>query len=321
VKIRRPSPQAPQFRYYGYERLEDVDYSLPLRIVRAIKPELVKVKHNDKWWLEDYSLPKDEKAKWMDRLALTTDSVFNKHLRVIREQAWQEVQEFSIARWWFLRNRLQMNPYHSQIIEAAREGASVADLACGLGQDLRYLRDTGATGKMWAIDINPKIWKLGTQLFNDAPGPAEFIEADIVSRGYENPCGLHVLHDKIDIFLLNDYLSFLGREVVRYSLATIAYASKPGSKILGWAFGSDRLDHMGLHSTEIWGDGMRGVIHHPDAFREQTWKTLENETTTKWDLHLQLMEPEEFGFGTDELKLIWGSYPLKVLCFFATRLQ
>jgi SAM-dependent methyltransferase len=257
---------------------------------------------------------------WIEQLSLSTDDTLSKHLQSVRAQAWQEVQEHSIGRWWFLKNRLQMNPYYSDVIKLAREGASIADLACGFGQDSRWLCDDGATGKLYAVDLCLRMWELGLQLFHDTPGPAEFIHADIFTDS-ENPCGLHVLHNKVDIFLLNDFLSFLGNNLITSVLVTVVNASKPGSRIVGWMFGINDLDEMGLDSPRIWGDGMRGVIHHPDAFRQRTWKNLEDMTKTRWDLQLHILEPEEFGFDAGELGTIWKLFPLKVLCFMAIRLS
>jgi hypothetical protein len=129
------------------------------------------------------------------------------------------------------------------------------------------------------------MWRLGLKLFKDTPGPGNFIQADILTDSI-NPNGLKSLHNKVDIFLLNDYLSFLGTGLMESFFTTVTYASKVGSVIVGWLFANNELDYMGLYSPRIWGDGMREVIHHPDTFRQKTWHDMEERTKTKWDLQL-----------------------------------
>jgi hypothetical protein len=136
-----------------------------------------------------------------------------------------------------------------------------------------------------------------------------------------NPCSLHALHDKIDIFLLDDFLSFMGPGVAQAALQSIVYVSHTKSIIVGWMFGTDEIDEMGLASDRIWGDGSRGMIHHPVTFRQNTWPDLERITGTKWDLQLQLLEPEEFGLSSEDLRQIWKPSALKEFCFMATRIS
>jgi SAM-dependent methyltransferase len=321
LSFHRPDPRPPSFRYWGNSWIDDEAYSLPLRIVRAVNPNLIQVKHEEgKAWTDGWELTKADKEIWMGLLGFEAEKALLAHLTKIRQRAWQEVQEFSIGRWWFLQNRLMLSPYYPEIIKLARTGASIADLACGFGQESRWLRADGATGKIKAVDICPKMWELGLELFKDAPGPAEFIQADLISDDW-NPCGLHALHDEIDIFLLDDFLSFMGPGATEGTLQSIAYASKPKSIVIGWVFGTDQIDdELGLMTDRIWGDGARGMIHHPVTFRENTWSSMEKTTSTKWDLQLRLLEPEEFGFSSEDLAVIWRNPPLKILCFMATRI-
>jgi SAM-dependent methyltransferase len=321
LSFRRPYANSPTSRYLAPPWIDKHSYSLPLRLLRSISSRWCNVKIPRGYWLDNYTLTKDEKASWMDRLNFSTNDELKTHFQKVRHQSWQQVQEFSIARWWFLSNRLNLSPYYSSLIANAREGTSIADLACGFGQDCRFLRSDGATGKIYAIDICPKNWELGLQLFNDSPGPAEFIQADLYDDsnrgGSTNPCGLHALHDKVDIFLLNDFVSFFSEELVDSTLHTIARASKKGSRIIGWAFGSEQTD-----PTNVFPDLGHGMIYNLDFFRDVGWgpfSKLERSSKAKWDLQTQLLEPEEFGFSVEELETIWPAWPLKILCFMAIR--
>jgi hypothetical protein len=158
LSFHRPDPWPPSFRYWGNSWIDDEAYSLPLRLVRAVKPGLIQVKHSERGvWVDNHRLTTEDKTMWMKRLEIRTEKALETHLSTVRYEAWQQVQDYGIGRWWFLNNRLSMSPYYSKVIEMARSGASIAGLACGFGQELRWLRDDGATGNMWAVDICPKM--------------------------------------------------------------------------------------------------------------------------------------------------------------------
>jgi SAM-dependent methyltransferase len=318
----RPNPWPPTFLYSSTSWIDDEAYSLPLRLVRAVNPDLVRVKHEEgTGWTDGYELTKADKAIWMKLLGFEIEKVLLAHLTKIRELAWQEAQEISIGRWWFLQSRLILSPYYPEITKLARIGASIADLACGFGQESRWLRADDATGKIWAVDTCPKLWELSLELFKDAPGRAEFIQANLISDSL-NSCGLHALHDKIDIFLLDDFLSFMGPMAIEGILQSIAYASKPNLIVIGWVFGTNQIDDkLGLMWETIWGNGSQGMIHHPVTFRQETWSSLEKNTSTKWDLRLRLLEPEELGFFSKDLLIINWNPPLKILYFMALRIS
>jgi hypothetical protein len=46
-----------------------------------------------------------------------------------------------------------MTPYYESVLIEAKEGASILDVGCGLGQEPRHLRFAGAKGNMYAIDV------------------------------------------------------------------------------------------------------------------------------------------------------------------------
>lgn len=247
----------------------------------------------------------------------------------IRQEAWQIVQENSIARWWFLKNRLPKNPFYSTILGHLRNQATVLDVGCGFGQELRFLRNDGANGKMWTVDYFPKMWELGLKLSQDAPGPAIFIEADVI-HDYSNICPLHSLHERIDIYILNDYLSFLGKEIQEKPLQSIVQASRVGSKIIGLLFGTYECETITdpLHGspiplkldTNIWGGGLgRGVIMHPRAFQDITWKSVEQKLGTQRVVETRILSWEKAGLDASEMSIVWTGFSIEILFFIATR--
>lgn len=57
-------------------------------------------------------------------------------------------------------------------MNAGKEGKSILDLGCGLGQDLRQLRiESGAAAKLYATDADQEVWDLGLEMFDDGEKP------------------------------------------------------------------------------------------------------------------------------------------------------
>jgi 2-polyprenyl-3-methyl-5-hydroxy-6-metoxy-1,4-benzoquinol methylase len=54
-----------------------------------------------------------------------------------RDKAWSIYPYNCIGRWMFLRLRMSQHPLYSEVQRKVRDGASLLDIGCGLGQDLR----------------------------------------------------------------------------------------------------------------------------------------------------------------------------------------
>jgi SAM-dependent methyltransferase len=255
---------------------------------------------------------------------LADDILLKAHLHQIRLKAWQVTQEYGVARWWFLKSTIGHSPFYQQIAALVRHGASVADVACGMGQELRFLREDGATGDMWGIDIRSDIWDIGLELFKDSPGPGTFVHADLLNHlpmtvNEGNRWSLDSLNGKVDLFLMNEYPSFHRPSLFEFCFATVMSASKIGSRITGWVFGTNYYDENHLDVLEFCRGGM---VHHPKTFRNWIWRQSELVTGTRWDLDIKLVELEELGFGSGTRKVLldYDKVKLMGLCYMAKRI-
>jgi SAM-dependent methyltransferase len=324
--LQKPWPQNPTRRFLGYEWIDRTHWSIPLRIAKRYFPSLGRIRSDVPYWRDDYeSLNEPTLELWHDALDFK-ESELSRHFHQIRDDAWQIAQEFCIARWWFLRSVLTKNPYYPEILQLAKDGATVVDLGCGFGQELRWLRAGGATGNMYAIDVKEEMWNLGLQLFqDDSPDWATFRKLNIIDD-HSNRDPLNEFADKADVFLLNDVLSFFGPILIENVLHSIAQASRVGTKIIGWAVGQEGDEQMG---QRVFGNGSRGTIHNLTSFQEP-WKLIQNLTKSKWDVQAKLVPFEQLGFDKTDCEWFASSWfndtydgspmPLKGLCFSSTRI-
>lgn len=63
-----------------------------------------------------------------------------KHIEAIRNRVWAIAPYPCFGRGWFLQPALFGQDMWSEAVNAGKEGKSILDLGCGLGQDLRQLR-------------------------------------------------------------------------------------------------------------------------------------------------------------------------------------
>jgi ubiquinone/menaquinone biosynthesis C-methylase UbiE len=211
--------------------------------------------------------------------------------------------------WWFLQNNLILSPYYEEIIKLAQNGASVADLACGFGQDLRWLRKDGATGPMYAIDAVEQMWSLGLRLFGDAKvSPATFYPTNLLDH---EPSLLKQLDGKLDIILFNDFLYLTEQHFPEKFLQRLARISKIGTRITGWTFGSPSGEGKQLEWYQT---------YDAEAFKF-LWVHVWLQTQTKWDVDTSLMDLKDTKLECGDWEWTGCPQPVMVMWFMATRLE
>lgn len=272
------------------------------------------------WWCASYDhVDGSTLQEWSERTGLAGDDL-RAFLHTIRDDAWQLFPDYSVGRWWFLKSVMANNPFYDEVKSLAQTGATVIDLACGLGQELRQIRNDGATGWLYAVDKSGEMWKLGILLFQDISlSWASFVELDVMENGsmyngFPSDTALP------EVYLLNDFLSFLDPAMILYSLREIGHASTIGAKVIGWAVGQE--------GDDAYGTGARGVIHNPRTFRA-AWDDSGFAANVRWEVRTCLLDFEQLGFSSADCDWFAGtffrdcragiSFELKALCFLATR--
>jgi len=241
----------PMYRYRSYNvlRLADPDPCWLRDMLWLIRPSLSRIPIATKYWRAKIpAIDAETDWFWIEQTGIKGEDELNRHLHAIRDAAWQVVQEFSIARWWFLRSIITNTSFYSEVIDLARNGATIVYLGCGFGQELRRLWADGATGELYGVDVREAIWDLGLQLFNQTDEEewttGKFRKATILSTysqensdNYKNT--LVEFAGKAEVFLLNDVMSFWGSDNMCSVIDSIERVSKVGTRIIGWLVGQE----------------------------------------------------------------------------------
>ena len=191
-------------------------------------------------------------------------------------------------------------PGYQEAVARVKDDASVLDVGCGFGQDLRYMAADGApTANMYASDIVPTLWDLSYDLFRDTDRmKARFIPADILDPA--SP--LMELRGKMDILVVSLIFHLFDWEGQVKAGNNMVALSRPGTLLIGRQIGNSIGMAIPITTTasgEVGGVGSHTrFFHNPETWQEM-WRRIQRETGTEWEVESSLHLLKEWG-GQDE---------------------
>ncbi len=212
-----------------------------------------------------------------------------------------------IGEWLFLLPSISAFPNYHVILSRVKDSATVLDLGCSMGQDLRRLTADGAPSEnMYASDLHPQLWDIGYDLFRDRDTmKAHFIEADI----FDSNSPLQTLHGKIDIIIACQFLHLFSWKGQLDALKKVVEMSRPGACLIGYQIGRENP----LEVQRPWGVM---YYHDVDSFNK-LWREVARETDTNWKLEAELVSLTQWGMEKEDFE--WMSADSRGLNFVVTR--
>lgn len=192
--------------------------------------------------------------------------------------------------------------YRSVVEKAQSKGATILDVGCCLGQNLRMLATEGVpTENMHATDLKSELWELGFELFGDRDKmKAIFVEADLLHLDADSK--LHQLRGKIDVIIACLFLHLFDWDKQAMAIKSFVELSRLGTMVAGRSRGSKRA----LIFQRPWGNSF---VHDVNTFKE-IWRLVGIETGTAWAVDVVLVELQDSSTldgGADQRKL---TFPL-----------
>ncbi|MCJ1400977.1 hypothetical protein MMC11_004188 [Xylographa trunciseda] len=267
---------------------------------------------SSKWYDPEIGarLPPSARSFYLSYSGISDDKL-DAHLHSIRERAWNTKPYPCLGQWAFLSPRISRSPAYTEILAKVKGGASILDLGCCLGQDLRFLAAEGApTDEMYASDLVPEFWNLGYELFRDkGKFKARFYNADIFDR----ESSLQALDGRMDIVYLGAFLHLFDWNQQLEALKAVIKLSKVGTIVAGRQIGHVRGTEI---STSSKNDTKTYFLHNPETMA-RLWVEAEQQTGTKWTVRAstELMAR----IHPEKRDSVWMGHDARALSFEAVR--
>lgn len=259
------------------------------------------------------------------------------HIHTIRGRVWALAPYPCIGRGWFLLpggvSGLWVWP---DVVEAARDGQTILDLGCGLGQDLRRLqaeaigdgnKETPTTKlNLYASDVRREMWDMGCELFRDKNGngkqqpvAAKFLCADARRVRLDGRPGasfgeggrLEEIRGRVDVVMMSQLLDlFFWHDQLAVG-RTIVELSRVGTKVVGCTFG---VVEGGAGEVQREGDlGLLRMYHDVHSFGTLWWDIGES-TGTSWKVEVKEVEFDQWGYDGDDIAWLKEPSPKGLKC-------
>ena len=184
--------------------------------------------------------------------------------------------------------------YYRDIVSRLQDSASILDLGCCFGQDLRYMAADGApTQNMYASDVTEDLWDIGFEMYRDTGRmKARFLIADIL-----DPNSSHTeLRGKIDVLLVNQVFHLFDWDKQIQAGKNMVSLSRPGTWLVGYHIGSVIGRAVPVKATTGGSTGSAGsntrFLHSQDTWQD-IWRHIGEETGTEWVVESSIHELKE----------------------------
>ncbi|CAE7207007.1 hypothetical protein P3342_011292 [Pyrenophora teres f. teres] len=194
------------------------------------------------------------------------------HVVKVREEAWAIHPFPCIGRFLFLQNNFKgLEDEYNEVIQRLCQGQKLLDMACCVGQTIRYLVNGGAPSEqIYGCDLHPEYIEVGYKLFRDRGTlKTKFLTADV----FDSNSALSELKGQMDMVFAGDFFHLWGYEKQVDVCKRVAslLRSQPGSMILGRQVGAPQ-------AFETQGPPGVGVmfLHNVESFNKM-WKDIGDE--------------------------------------------
>jgi SAM-dependent methyltransferase len=220
------------------------------------------------------------------------------HVQTVRDQAWELFPYPCMGMFTFLKMHISKNRAYGTVLKRLlasdnkKDKATLADLGCGLGQELRALVAAGVPPtSLYGLEVLDGFVELGFELFKDkATMGSRFIVADLLTI----PSVPAQLQGKMDFIFAGSFFHLFGwdDQLTLSKRAVEMLKPEAGSMIFGHQLGCIEAEEDAVPDVP----SGKIYFHDPESFR-RFWCIVGEETGTRWKV--QVVSTER---GIDDLR-------------------
>ncbi|KAK7963992.1 Methyltransferase [Apiospora saccharicola] len=244
----------------------------------------------------------------------------------VRDMAWKVLPYPCIGLFRFLDFSIHLTPDYSAVVKRVQEGATLLDLGCCFGQDLRKLAfDAGpgtSTRNLIGTDVEPTFLQLGYELFGDRDRlEATFVPGDVFAEDF-----LADYRGKVDVVYLGSFLHLFSEPQQRTVVKQLRRLLRPcaGSMVFGRNLGAVKGGPFRMESI-----GWDLYRHDPETIANLFQSSCDeeerlnssggdNKSKVRWEVTSSL---SRYGSANwDDDRRGWQGNETKQMMFTATRL-
>ncbi|GIZ45843.1 hypothetical protein CKM354_000899300 [Cercospora kikuchii] len=184
------------------------------------------------------------------------------HVRQIRERLWKIYRYPCIGWYAFLDFSIGNYPFYADVVEKIKEGATLLDLGCCVGQDIRKLVFDGAPARnLTGSELCPDFIDVGYDLFRDR----DRLEATFTTGDFFAPEMAGLVEHSFDYIHASSFFHLfnLERQFEAMSRCVRLLKRKPGSLIFGRQVGTTAAGEVEHAQTEL----VKTYRHDEASFR------------------------------------------------------
>jgi hypothetical protein len=217
------------------------------------------------------------------------------HVHAMRGRAWAIRKYPCTGLGVWLLPYIRHSPAYYCNLQRLEAGATMVDIGCFLGGDLRRLCYDGAPSeRMWGVDIVDP-WRLGMEMYCDGGAfRGNFIKADVLRS--EESGELEVLKGEVDLISISAVMHQWFYDMQLRCAERLVGLSKMGSLVFGHQIGTVEAGELefGPQKVLLW-------RHNPASFARM-WDEVGETTGTTWRTRATLLAFEEIGWDSEDQK-------------------
>ncbi|KAL9051412.1 MAG: hypothetical protein Q9162_006019 [Coniocarpon cinnabarinum] len=265
---------------------------------------LVETKSQDAPWWRPVPLFSINTKNLLTHYSRVNEDELENHIVNFRAKAWNIRPYPCVGMWAFLKSVIQwaqLDDEYEDILQRVKNGETMLDVGCAMGQDLRHLAAGGApTENMYATDLIPEFWEASYDLFCDrSKMRAKFICSDVFDQNSELA---RTLFGRVDIFVCGDFFHLFDWEKQIEAATRVVELSRAGSgtMIIGKQIGR----RPGKAVVSGWGKKDVLFLHDEETFQD-LWSEVEQRTSTEWIVRTRMATLGEGGFWAPKEDFKW----------------